>query len=273
MHDLGVVRGFSYYIGSPGGPSFVKRWIDMTGISPARTPDADHQTAAAYVEAISTHAKRLQEEHLLCGTNFRDLARFLSLPAAGTNNGQLRVAGGKQTWPHAFATCIYLEPDQSPTAKEFAGSTGPQDFLRGPQLKSGSAQLLFLRGFPSPEWLRVLGAQLRIDPEFFRQHLGFLQRKDFYDIPALPSFSRNLLQLRVTTIFTRQAAITQQAVQLGRRRSVEDVRKHQVQLEQNAAVGDSIVRQFSIHNENTFTIEQNISCCVVKKNGGWAGTL
>ena len=133
------------------------------------------------------------------------------------------------------------------------------------------ARLIFLRGYPTPEWLKSLGSQFRIDPEFFRRHMAIFERQDFFDVPALPSFTRNIIQLKITTLFTRQIVITQPAVLQGRRDSIEAVRRHQIELEKRDEVGNSIVRRLSIHNETTYSLEQDISCCIVKKHGGWAG--
>jgi hypothetical protein len=70
------------------------------------------------------------------------------------------------------------------------------------------SRLFFLRGYPSPSLLCHLGAKYKIDPEFFRRHLDFLQPKGKADDrlhPMLPSSTNDIFQLHITTAGTRVA--------------------------------------------------------------------
>ena len=132
---------------------------------------------------------------------------------------------------------------------------------------SSACQLLFLRGFPSADWLNVLGATYRLDPEFMRRHLDFLQPQEYYDLPSLPSSSNNMLRLRLITICKRSQIVGYSHVEKHRWDEIEEVRKHQGRLGLHGVVGESIVRRFNNHDEMTFTLEQDVSCCVTRRNG------
>jgi hypothetical protein len=89
----------------------------------------------------------------------------------------------------------------------YEGLKGCESFAQLGSPNIDTARLVFIRGYPSPEWICLLGSQYRIDIEFFRQ-LHFLEDKDFYDLPPTPSNSRKFLRLRIPTIFKRQTAIS-----------------------------------------------------------------
>lgn len=125
-----------------------------------------------------------------------------------------------------------------------------------------------MQGYPSPEWLRILGAHFRVDPEFYHQHLSFLQPKDHFDLPTLPSGSRNIFRLRITTIGSRLVPCGTREVEENRKLDAEVVRGHQRALGLKGMVGDSIVRRYSVHDETWYTLEQEISCCVTKHGRG-----
>jgi len=146
-----------------------------------------------------------------------------------------------------------------------------QRFSKLPPPEPDSARIVFIRGYSSREWLLQVGAQYRVDPEYFRRHMDFLQTSDFYDLPALPSCSRNILHLRLVTICVRELPWTQTEIEELRREEAASVKRYQRRLGENGLVGESVVRNFSVHDASTFTLEQDITICVKRKNGGWVG--
>ena len=117
----------------------------------------------------------------------------------------------------------------------------------------------------------MLGAVYRLDPEFMRRHLDFMQAAEFYDLPSLPSSSKDFLRLRISTICKRSEVIGYSHVEMARWNEREEVRKHQGLLGLHGTVDESIVRRFSNHDEMTYTLEQDISCCVARRNGRVTG--
>ena len=157
--------------------------------------------------------------------------------------------------------------------ERYRGDEGLQKLELLPPPEPESGRLIFLRGHSCRDWLLQLGARYRVDPEFFRRHLDFLQPVEFYDLPTLPSSSRNVIQLRIITICSREVAFTQEQMEESRREEIEAVKKHQRQLGASGSIGESIIRRFSIHGESIFTLEQEVTCCVKRKNGGWVGMI
>ncbi|KAF2810714.1 uncharacterized protein BDZ99DRAFT_414865 [Mytilinidion resinicola] len=133
---------------------------------------------------------------------------------------------------------------------------------------------MILRGWQPRDWVRTLGAQCKVDPEFFRRHLDFLEPASYFDLPALPSTSQNLWRLRVTTICNRVNPLSAEEVRKQRKDDLEGVNKFLNALRASERIGSSIVRRHAIINETTCVIEQDISFCVQKRrSGGWTGFI
>ena len=223
-------------------------------------------TSELYAATVRAYSQRLPDRYLTTGAHFWHLAEFLNpLPSKISRRPP---PGLEHRCP--FLISSHWSIDKNVETLEYDSITGPQDLLaHNSALTSGSAQLLFLKGFPSHEWLNLLGSYYSVDPEYFRRHLAFLGSKDLHDLPALPSSSRSLFQLKVTTIFARQVPISPYEVEQCRKEEVNLVQSHQRQL--GDTIGESIVRRYSVHNETTFSVEQHISCYVGLKNDGWFG--
>jgi hypothetical protein len=119
-----------------------------------------------------------------------------------------------------------------------------------------------MRGFASASWLNAIGAQYRIDPEYFGRHLDFMHTTDYHDLPSLPSSNQNIVRLRLTDVFVRQATIPRSEVLQARERENSSIKGYLKRLGRNNFVGESVVRRLSVHTETMFTIEHDISICV-----------
>jgi hypothetical protein len=221
-------------------------------------------TAEHYAIAVNNYSERSKESFLHPGAHYSQLAQFFkSSPRAGS----LGTAS-----PSPFVHVVVHDWTKTGRKREtYDGETGLQLLVQLAPPANESGRLVFLRGHTSRDWLLQLGAQYRIDPEYFRRHLDFLQPREFHDLPTLPSSSRNIIKLRITTICTREMVLTQEEVETNRRDEIEAAKKHQRQLGVSGTIGESIIRRFSIHEESAFTLEQEVSFCVKRKNGGWVG--
>jgi len=130
-----------------------------------------------------------------------------------------------------------------------------------------------MRGFLAPEWLNHIGAHFRIDPEFFRRHVDFIESQRHFDLPTLPSASSHILTLPLITIGTRIARVAPTGVLAQSRRETTrlNVLRELRNFEKSRAVGQSIVRDVSLHDESHFTVEQDVSVYVQQRSGSWLG--
>ena len=142
-------------------------------------------------------------------------------------------------------------------------------------------RIVFLRGFPSPQWLNHLGAAFDIDPELLSRHLdvsaGYIPNALRLDCPYSTPFpkTRDLIQLRVcntgswnTTRSNAGLAALREGCEKSMKQHIDDFTGSR-----NIAVGDSIVRRFMLHSLESFSIEQTISIEVIYHTRTWSSKL
>ncbi|RHZ70337.1 hypothetical protein CDV55_108290 [Aspergillus turcosus] len=155
--------------------------------------------------------------------------------------------------------------------------TSPKD-LDSSDLNPSSPKLIFMRGLPSPEWLLSIGVKFQVDPEFFQRHLGFyeelLPHEHHFVNPSLPSANKCIARLRVTTVGYSKIDNTkdpQQMVESLQRENAEKMNtyRQRVKSRLHYMTGDSVFREFSIHDLEHFTIEQDITISISQNREGW----
>ncbi len=215
-------------------------------------------TKDQFADRVASYASISKEVNLFTGIHYGKLAKFLktSTPQTPTKN---RGASHNEGYPFVV---MQTYDNKGPEITEHHDAAHLKSSIEQYSSDTHPCHLLFLRGFPSTDWLNALGATFRLDPEYMRRHLDFMQSPDFYDLPSLPSSSSNMLRLRMITICKRSSVIGYGSFESKRRNETEEVRKHQSQLLVNRNVGASIVRRISNHDEMTYTIEQEVSCFV-----------
>ncbi|KAK3657556.1 hypothetical protein LTR56_002331 [Elasticomyces elasticus] len=207
----------------------------------------------AYIKSVVDYSR--QETRNFA---FRPVADFLEKGAAGLAEDFPDARKDCCLWFHVF----YL---QTPTIhnailsrKDFwaidADSTADQS----------GGRLLFLRGYPSPKWLALVGHLYRVHPEYWRRHLGFLFRGGG-GIPSshvMPSASDRVFRLRVGTIGTYgrrwRKNHSLEVLQRDAAKNMEDYLRRLADADAWKQ-GDSVVRQYTLHDEEHFTIEQNLT--------------
>jgi hypothetical protein len=243
-----------------------------SSLRPAHVDKRSHQNRepAEYAAAILKYSSRAKESTLYPGIHYRPLAQLLTAQRPTYANSGASYAPRKQLRPHAYAVLHDLDipaPGNPRRVVKFDNVNQLSEFVRGTNCEASSSnQLLFLRGFPPAEWINFIGSQYLVDPEFFRRHLNFLQRQDFHELPALPSSCQNIIQLSITSIGQYPAGV----FKFGHRPEALLDYLQSLGKDQDV-VGESIVRQFTIHNETHFSIEQQISICIVRRKIGWTG--
>ncbi|KAI0183806.1 hypothetical protein EV127DRAFT_376072 [Xylaria flabelliformis] len=132
------------------------------------------------------------------------------------------------------------------------------------------SRLLFLRGFPSVEWLGLIGARYRVDSELFMRFLHFKPGKDAtpnYSLPALPTASWNILEIPIITIGEKKVLPgigDQSEIQNMRKEARSKLQEHHHLLRGNdgVPVASSIVREVTILDHSCFALEQRIWICL-----------
>ncbi|KAF3070234.1 hypothetical protein CFAM422_006590 [Trichoderma lentiforme] len=145
---------------------------------------------------------------------------------------------------------------------DFANKTDSETF-------KSLGRLLFLRGFPSAEWLSLIGAKYKVDSEFFMRFLHFKPAKGTtvnYSLPALPAATWNILELPIITIGERKVLpgfVHQADIDNMRKEARLKIQEHHDLLRgHEITVASSIVRDVAIIDHNSFALEQCIWICL-----------
>jgi len=168
----------------------------------------------------------------------------------------------------SFAWLYELQPEVSPKAIRLSR---PLPKIR----RDGTADpniLLFLRGYPSPEWVAELGSRYKIDPEFFHRHLKFLssdQDKPTRTRFVLPSSQKTIFQMSLTSMGTQECI----DVRSKRADAVAQMETylHDLKKGDKWKCGNSVVRSFEVHDEQTFSIQQTVTVYVASIDKPWIG--
>jgi hypothetical protein len=131
--------------------------------------------------------------------------------------------------------------------------------------------LIFLKGISSPDWIRILGSDYSVDPEFFKVHLNFLFRRTNFSLPGPPSSSRTL-RLRLTTLGMAEP-MNAQSANSWRNRCIESMQAYRKNLQslKGFPLATSIIRKLSCFSDGTFALEQELSISIIELQGRWIG--
>jgi len=240
---------------------FVQRngWYNWDGILTAiiANPTFHHH----YAEQIATLSGLTKSFCLSSAEHFQPLAGYLNRQKSTPHSIDFPVLVTR----HIPSTGSLFNTSRHLNAAAFI------DSHRAPSPDLPCVQLTFARGFLTKEWITAIATQYRVHPEFFRRHMRFLQFKDYYDLPSLPSASRDIIRLVVPSIWTRQTALKPGDVQRLQKTDIDVVTNHQRRLLSNSISGESIVRRFAVLDEKSYILEQDISICIIREGAGWNG--
>jgi hypothetical protein len=137
------------------------------------------------------------------------------------------------------------------------------------------AQIILLSGYPTPEWLGVVGAKYKIDPELLARFLDFQVKKNFtesFALPPLPASSWNILELPTVTIGKTGALkdLSPSNITAMRTEAKALLRLHQNTLTSqphSPKLCSSIIRNITVLDQSHFAIEQRVWICLQPKQG------
>ena len=226
-----------------------------------------------YAQKVRDHSQTSLGNSLHSGQRYESLAQFLwapyqYIPRRSSLNRSKPEEDGDFVTSFEFDNDIHSVPVplRQSLFQPQVGNTAPGN------------RLLFLKGYPSATWLNELGARYKIDPEFFYRHLCFLSNGQHKIRPepfVLPSSQATIFQLAMTSVGVQESR-THTGINIGR----IDVTKrmeaylHNLKIGQGWRCGNSVVRSFTTHSENEFSIEQAITIYVAstdKETERWLG--
>ncbi|KAL8831929.1 MAG: hypothetical protein Q9170_005091 [Blastenia crenularia] len=171
------------------------------------------------------------------------------------------------------------DSDGAAEGGNYDGNGIPMQRAQDSRSRSGhSGIMVFLRGFPSPQWLNHLGAALDIDPELYSRHLDVsagsipdASRQECSYSTPFPN-TQDLMELRVCNTGSWDTTGSTLDLNVLRERCEASMSSHLDDFLhwRNIAVGDSVVRRIILHDMREFAIEQRITIEVIYHTRTWS---
>ena len=156
-------------------------------------------TPEEYTERNVANSKSSSINHFHIGQSYTALANFFRPPRTVFNH--TIIPREPPPSPEPF---VVLHDLRSKSVLQFDTDEGIDSFQSFAVDKNHNP-VLFMRGYPSPTWLEVIGAKYMVDPELFQRHLHLesLASRNHYVHPSLPSTRTNIFDLCITTIVSK----------------------------------------------------------------------
>ncbi|KAH8882048.1 hypothetical protein GQ53DRAFT_734410 [Thozetella sp. PMI_491] len=234
-------------------------------------------TPQTYARAINSLQGRSAATSVFPGNSYIDIAawmrqdRSIFEPVQSEEDGTLFAP--KSAQPHDLVV-VYNVGEKKWDVQHYSQEQHKDFFAAKCVPPLGSGQVVFIRGFISPRWMSVLGSKYSIDPEFFRRHMDFLSvgiERHTFSLPSVISSSNNIIRLCVSTLLDRDD-FGGQNLRSQRLDNSAELATYKIRQLGSTRVrcGDSLVREYSTVCLRFSVIEQWISICTTRTDGGWA---
>jgi len=139
-------------------------------------------------------------------------------------------------------------------------------------------QVVLLRGYPQPDLLRYIGSRLRVEYEYFFQHLSNPRQvnlSEMYSHPPLLAPSSGTIQLTFTSIGSWDVHKSGSSLAAARSTFVQDMNGYleDMNLGRHMAPSDTMVRSFWVYDLKHFAIEQQLTMTLLRKLGKWTALI
>ena len=237
------------------------------------------QDPREYAKRLVDYTKLNPGVSLFAGGHFENLATYLNQPYDTRAPNFMRAQDDNDLQKAFKFVSIYdLDPSKERKPQHIDSIL---DFeVEATKLieNSSHCHLIFMRSHPSPEWLLSISAKYQVDPEYLQRHLDFwLGQPECFPLPSLPSTMAPMVRLNITTIGGSQtppsSSNKQGDLDSLRSENAASKQKYRDQLRAHTTcqLGDSILRDCSIHDLCHFSLEQDISIHICATRKSWAG--
>ncbi|KAI1448212.1 hypothetical protein F5Y02DRAFT_414944 [Annulohypoxylon stygium] len=247
----------------------------MSIIVPSRTTSVglssnkEQSSHETYALKLDTFAFHTHGNSLYTGEHYRVLSRFLIPPTYPQGNGTANTNDDD----FAFTVVHNFSHHKSSRRRE-THEWKSYDAIEEQWKDIKDNCIVFLRGYPSQEWLCRLGVQLDIDYEFFYQHFSNpsqLILGENYCLPPLSLISTGTFQMTFTSIGSWDNHVSGMDLTSSRSEFVEEFIAYSKDLNRNQEVrlGDSIVRSFYLYDLKHFSVEQILTIRLLQNDRYW----
>ncbi|KAI0811538.1 hypothetical protein GGR55DRAFT_105155 [Xylaria sp. FL0064] len=221
-----------------------------------------------YADVLYSFSARPSSWTLYSGEHYHALSQFL------IRNADLRNAPRPTADLPDFATVhSFGTLDNGKAQHKVNHERDPDAFSESWSQLQGN-RLLFLRGYPSADWLCHIGRELNLEYEFYYQHFSLVSQlsiAESYSHPPLSLISTDTIQLTFTSIGSWDNHGSGIDLTSARARLGEDMKAFLEDLNRNQGpkLCDSIVREFEVHDLEHFSIEQLVTVKLLRYKAFW----
>ncbi|KAJ3541339.1 hypothetical protein NM208_g4656 [Fusarium decemcellulare] len=275
------------------GMEFIEQALKVWNVDREKTKDETSMrgmrgTAQAYASRVRAYSDATCAQSLYPSESFRGLGDFLWQPfiSRPTFTSHPSVEAECRGLAAPFVSLYQYHHRESTFGQlQFANIDEFQELGDSVFPEKDSFALLLLQGYPSPDWINILGARFNIEPEFFQRHLSLSPDMRHPTARLIPSYNSNMASLPITTIGFGQCdgslAGGHDQGNLEKLRRTESARMRDytsklASLSSPSLVpGDPIVRDYHVHSSGYFSLRQNVSLHFhpLKHGRGWIGII
>lgn len=173
----------------------------------------------------------------------------------------------------SFATIHSLPCRKRGVLKSICQLNGAEELDDHWRQRTGN-EIIFLQGYPSPEWISRLGDKLNVDYEFLYQHFANssqLYVGENYCLPPLSIVGTDTIQITFTSIGSWDNHQSRIDLSTARRELDHEMRKYLEDLNKGKGIQpcDSVVRSFYLHDLKHFSIRQQVSITLIQEENSW----
>ncbi|KAJ5736152.1 uncharacterized protein N7483_001277 [Penicillium malachiteum] len=228
----------------------------------------EHEEMSDGVRFLCSRVQSLNNDPLHSVAYLNNLASYLDGPYQKSSRKypSTRVVNLPAN-SNVFLNSYSLNGAQRPRARQYSDVSAFQSTK-----EDSGTEMVFLTGYPSPQWLNTVVARYGIDHRFLHRHLEFLPtgQRDWFTTPSVPSRSQQFIRLVVPCIvFTGNEGrfVPANDLQQARFACAELLRQKSKSFfgGAGASTGQTIVRQVNIHSGEAMVLEHAITISVHKK--------
>ncbi|KAJ5723329.1 hypothetical protein N7488_001364 [Penicillium malachiteum] len=234
-----------------------------------------HDEISDGVRFLRSQVQALNRDPLHSGAYLNNLASYLASDGPHEKTSRKyppsRLPTGSSNLPaysNVFLNSYSLGSAQRPKARRYDDVS-----VFKSTNEDSDAELVFLTGYPSPQWLNTVVTRYGIDHRFLHRHLDFLPtgQRDWFTSPSVPSRSQQFIRLMVPCIvFTGHEGrfVPANDLQQARFACAELLRQKSKGFlgGTGASTGQTIVRQVNIHSGEAMVLENAITISVQEKD-------
>jgi hypothetical protein len=225
-----------------------------------------------YADVLFAFSRRKSAQTLCSGEHYQDLSQFLG---TSSDKGWLDDSpsiddGAEDGSSFVVVHDLNISHDQKDRVHDCTSFRK----LQGIWHELQGNRILFLRGYPSREWLCRLGAKLDLDYDFLNSHFSNPSQfnvAENYWYPPLSLTASKTIRLSITSVGVWDNYQSGIDLADARKSFQKEMKAYTMDLNRGKGIRTchSVVRDFHLHDLKHFSIDQMLTINLMPRDGFW----